>query len=309
MPRFASMRSRLKAGMEASIARTGLAGLLRRRVRHRRLILAYHGIVPAGERPVGELALHLAETQLAAQLDALGELAQVVPLAELLKSPDDGASRPRVAITWDDAYAGSLTSGADAVVRRGFPATIFVAPGRLGGQSFWWDRLAERFAGTIPGAIRSRALRELAGEDEAVAAEYEGDGAPARIPAFARTGGEALLADAAARPGISVASHSWSHANLAAVSPARLEQELTKPAEWLSQRFTTYVPCLAYPYGLDSPEVRRQSALAGYAAGLRVEGGWMPRAEGDRFQVPRLNVPAGLSLDGFVLRLSGLLSR
>jgi peptidoglycan/xylan/chitin deacetylase (PgdA/CDA1 family) len=303
------MRGRLKAGLETSIVRSGLAGLLRRRLHRRGLILAYHGIVPVGERPVGELALHLAETQFAAQLDALGELAEVVPLAELLKSPDDGHSRPRVAITWDDAYAGCLISGVDAVVRRGFPATIFVAPGRLGGQSFWWDRLAERLGGTIPQAMRARALREQAGVDEDVAAEYEVGAPPANLPDFARSAGETLLAGAAARSGISVASHSWSHANLAVLVPAQLEDELSKPAQWLGERFASYLPCLAYPYGLHSPDVHRRAALAGYVAGLRVEGGWMAREGGDRFQVPRLNVPAGLSLDGFVLRLSGLLSR
>ena len=303
------MRGRLKAGIEAAVARSGLAGLLRRRVQRRGLILAYHDIVPHGEQLAGELSLHLAEAQFAAQLDALGELAQVLPLAELLEPPEDGASRPRVAITWDDAYRGALTSGVDAVVRRGFPATIFVAPGRLGGQSFWWDRLAERFAGRIPGAIRARALQELAGVDEDIAAEYEGDAPRARLPEFARTAEESLVASAAARPGISVASHSWSHANLARVKPTLLDQELTQPAEWLRARFAAYRPCLAYPYGLHSPEVRTRAALAGYVAALRVEGGWMGRQNEDRFQVPRLNVPAGLSLDGFVLRLSGLLAR
>lgn len=295
--------------MEASIARSGLAGLLRRRVRRRGLILAYHGIVPHGEQPVGELSLHLAEAQFAAQLDAVGELAQVVPLAELLNSPKEDQSRPCVAITWDDAYAGCLSSGVDAVVQRRFPATIFVAPGRLGGQSFWWDRVAERFAGTIPEAVRARALQELAGVDEDIAAEYEGDAALASIPDFARTAGETLLAGVAARPGISVASHSWSHANLAVAAPPRLEDELTKPAQWLRERFASYLPCLAYPYGLHSPLVRRRAAVTGYVAGLRVQGGWMPRENGDPFEIPRLNVPAGLSLDGFVLRLSGLLSR
>jgi peptidoglycan/xylan/chitin deacetylase (PgdA/CDA1 family) len=307
--RFASVRSRLKAGFEAAAVHSGMAGLSRRRLKRRGLILAYHGIVPNGERPAGERTLHLPESQFHAQLDVLGALTSVVPLDELLGPSDSVGLLPRAAITWDDAYLGALTTGVDAVVRRGLPATIFVAPGRLGGQSFWWDRLAERFGGTIPGAIRSRALRELAGVDEAVAAEYERDAPPASIPDFARTGGETLLAGAAARPGISVASHSWSHANLAAIPPARLEQELTSPADWLGERFTTYLACLAYPYGLDSPEVRRRSGLAGYVAGLRVEGGWMAREEGDRFQVPRLNIPAGLSLDGFVLRLSGLLSR
>jgi peptidoglycan/xylan/chitin deacetylase (PgdA/CDA1 family) len=273
------------------------------------LVLAYHGIVPDGAHPVGERSLHLPEAQFTAQLDVLEELAHVVPLGELLRPTIHNAAVPRVAITWDDAYVGALTCGVDAVVQRRLSATVFVAPGRLGGQSFWWDRLAERFGGTIPEAIRARALQDLAGVEEDVAAEYERDGPPVSLPGFALTAGETLLATVAARPGISVASHSWSHANLAVATSSRLEDELTKSADWLGERFASYLPCLAYPYGLHSPEVRRRAALAGYVAGLRVEGGWMPREDGDSFQVPRLNVPAQLSLDGFVLRLSGLLSR
>ena len=309
MARFTSMRGRVKAGVEASLVRSGFADLLRRRLRRRNLVLAYHGIVPQGERPAGERALHLPEAQFNAQLDLLGELARVVSLGELLRPAADGAAIPRVAITWDDAYVGALTCGVDAVARRGMPATIFVAPGRLGGHSFWWDRLAERFNGTLPEPIRTRALQDLAGVDETVAGEYETGTPQAELPEFARSAGETLLANAAGRPGISVASHSWSHVNLAAVSPERVEQELTESARWLAERVGSWEPLLAYPYGQHSPEVHHKAARAGYAAGFRIEGGWISRDGGDPFQVPRLNVPAGLSLDGFVLRLSGLLAR
>jgi len=303
------MRSRLKAGLEATLANSGVATLFRRRLRRRRLILAYHGVVPKGERAAGEQSLHVSEADFSAQLEVLGELAQVVPLRELLGAPHEHAALPRVAITWDDAYAGALTAGIDAVVQRGVPALLFVAPGRLGGQSFWWDRLAERFGGTIPEAVRRHALLELGGRDDAVAAAYETGGSAVALPEFACSGGETQLASAAAQPGISVASHSWSHPNLAALAPDEVRQELVSPARWLAERFGCYAPFLAYPYGCHSPTVELEAANAGYAAGLRISGGWMPLATVDPFQIPRLNVPAGLSLDGFVLRLSGLLAR
>ena len=303
------MRVRLKAGLEWVVAASGLAGHLRRRLRHRGLVLAYHGIVPRGEFAVGERSLHVSEALFNAQLDVLGELAEVVSLSELLEPKVDSATIPRVAITWDDAYVGALTSGIDAVTRRNLPATIFVAPGRLGGQSFWWDRLAERFGGSIPEAVRTRALQQLAGVEENVAAAYESGARQQELPEFARSAGDTQLARAGVRPGITVASHSWSHLNLAAVAPDRAERELSESARWLAHRFGSWKPLLAYPYGLHSPEVHREAALAGYVAGFRIEGGWIPRVGGDAFQVPRLNVPAGLSLDGFVLRLSGLLTR
>ena len=45
---------------------------------------------------------------------------------------------------------------------------------------------------------------------------------------------------------------------------------------------------------------------AGYTGGLMVEGGAFRPGTIDAFAVPRLNVPSGVTLDGFALRLAGL---
>jgi hypothetical protein len=47
---------------------------------------------------------------------------------------------------------------------------------------------------------------------------------------------------------------------------------------------------------------------AGYAAGLMIDGGWVAPPPRDTFAIPRLNIPAGVSRDGFVLRTAGLLN-
>src|SRR5690606_1975386 len=105
-------------------------------------------------------------------------------------------------------------------------------------------------------------------------------------------------------------SHTWSHCSLAALEDGELEVELTRPLRWLKQTFPhAAIPCISYPYGLNSPLVRRKAAEAGYTAGLLVEGGVLTRSGLDPYALPRLNVPAGVSVNGFTLRTSGLLSR
>lgn len=274
----------------------------------RAVILAYHGIRPAGEPPAGERVLHLEEGRFREQLEVLGELARVVPLESILDEDSPGDPRPRVAITWDDAYAGALAVGLEELVSRGMPATFFVSPGRLGGQAFWWDLLAMRHHGEIPADLRERVLRDLSGDGEAVGRLIGDLPEPADLPPWARSGDDQAVLRAGVRPGIRLASHSWSHANLSVVDPARLKEELVRALRWLSERAQGFLPWLALPYGLGTPDVSRQARSSGYGAVLGIRGGWLP-AGPDRTLLPRLNVPAGLSTDGFALRLRGLFCR
>lgn len=275
-------------------------------MRGRRLVLAYHGIRPAGEPPAGEHVLYVEQARFEEQLDILADLAEVVPLGKLLASEDADGPRPRVAITWDDAYAGALDAGLAALGSRGMATTIFAAPGCLGGRAFWWDRLAARHRGVVPAALRTLILTRYAGDDQLLAAGFEGLEAEAALPAWCRTADQATLVRAASRPGVEVASHSWSHPNLAAVSPERLEGELRRSLDWLAATIPGFRPWLALPYGLGGEAVRKGGGY-GHEAVFLVHGGWLPGKNVDPAALPRLNVPAGLTVDGFVLRLRGLL--
>jgi hypothetical protein len=68
-------------------------------------------------------------------------------------------------------------------------------------------------------------------------------------------------------------------------------------------------PWLAYPYGLASPSVAAAARGAGYTGALAIDGGWWPREVADRFMLRRWNAPAGISIEGFRLRLGGWLCR
>jgi peptidoglycan/xylan/chitin deacetylase (PgdA/CDA1 family) len=233
----------------------------------------------------------------------------VVPLDTLLDPAARSDPRPRAAVTFDDAYRGTVTAGVEELARRDLPGTIFVAPGLLDGRSVWWDALATPGGGGLEPALRQRGLSEFRGEDETIrrwAAESGIASAPSgRLPVVA---GEAELREAARHPLLTLASHSWSHANLSRLDQAGLREELSRPLPWLRARFPHVLPWLAYPYGLASPEVRR-AAAEWYRGAVLSTGGWLPRRSEDRFALPRLNVPAGLSASGFVLRVSALVRR
>ena len=305
------LRARVKSLVELIALRSGgrLVGGLRRRGRV--LILAYHNVVPHGEKACGDRSLHLPQRSFADQLDELLRDHDVVPLAELWRGPPV-RDRPRAAITFDDAYLGTLTAGVEELSRRGIPGTVFVPPAFIGGRAFWWDELAESYDGLLPADLRNRLLIDLAGDDERIRpwAASQGVSLSASLPPWARAGTEADLRRAIEYSGLSLASHSWGHLNLAVVAPPQRRDELVRSKAWLEARFPqASVPWLSYPYGIDSPETRTAASEAGYVASVRIAGGRFRPAVDPRYALPRLNVPAGLSQAGFALRAAGLLAR
>jgi peptidoglycan/xylan/chitin deacetylase (PgdA/CDA1 family) len=294
----------VKTVAELALTASGIEKMARRRLRESTLVLAYHDIVPDADRPIGERSLHLSRRDFARQLDHVARTCDVAPIDTLLEAKR-ATGRPRVIVTFDDAYAGALTAGVDELVRRGMPATIFVAPGLLG-TTTWWDVLGEAFGGEIPAVVRQRALGEYRGDARAVVEAESGGGKPLTRKALARIGTEAELQRAAAQPGISIGSHSWSHRNLCAVDRPDLDQELKTSLEWLRVRFTRTVKWLSYPYGLYNAELDRLAKDTGYVGTLRIEGGWIRKSPPTPLALPRLNIPAGLSIRGFRLRLAGL---
>jgi peptidoglycan/xylan/chitin deacetylase (PgdA/CDA1 family) len=298
------MRSLLKKRVEQALSSPTVGRIVRHSVRDKRLILAYHGIIPEGATAAGERALFIAQRDFAAQLDVLTAVADVAPLDRL---DEAGDGRPRVAITFDDAYRGAVKEGVLELAARGLPATIFVAPGRLNGHVFWWDSLAHE-SSTLDTKVRHHALHALAGSDERVRDWAAATQLPSSdtLPAHAQTATCAELRDAVGVSGIAVGSHTWSHVNLASLGAADIAEEVERPLAWLRAEFgEKAIPWLAYPYGLDSAESRRAVAKASYAGGLRIGGGWHRATDVSAFARPRLAIPGHLSLAGFRARLLG----
>jgi peptidoglycan/xylan/chitin deacetylase (PgdA/CDA1 family) len=276
------------------------------RARSQPIILAYHNIVPEGEEPAGDRSLHLPQRRFGAQLDLLAKSHHIVSLPEILADRARRGGRPPAAITFDDAYRGTLFAGLPEVRKRNLPCTIFVAPGRLGGKSFWWDALADPIDGSVPAEWRHRALTEFKGRDEGIRAWAAGAGIELReLPSHAWSASEDELHTAVRHGGVSLGSHTWSHANMAVLSQAEMMDELVRSLDWLRERFDAVLPWLAYPYGLSSAVAEQAAERAGYEGAVLVGGSW--KAKPDACALPRMNIPSGLSARGFALRISGLI--
>lgn len=301
-------RGAVKSLLEETLIRSGLPAVARARRRGDALVLAFHNIVPRGETAVGDASLHLSQEAFGYLLDSILETHEVVPLPATLEIADK-RRRPRLAITFDDAYVGAVTAGVQEVVRRGLHATIFVPPAFVGGETFWWDEVADVASGSIPTPVREHCLWSLEGDTMKVR-RWAAETRFRRnvLPEHQRCASEEQLHIAVGHPGITLANHTWSHVNLAAVAADRLDAELRRPVEWLTARFDRVLPWLTYPYGLYSAQVERATEESGQFAAMRVDGGWFrpEDARRDRYRLPRLNVPAGVSVKGFRLRAAGV---
>jgi len=299
-----SARTLIKNVAEMALVRSGVLGLARKRLRGRAVVLAYHNIVPTGERSCGEASLHLPQLAFARQLDVIESTSRVVPLSELFDDLED-PDATRVSITFDDAYLGAVTAGVDELRRRSMPATIFVAPGLLGGDT-WWDRLADALGGVIPVETRRYAIEELRGNRDGVLEWFERRTGKRPHTTLPRIANESELRESSRQPGITFGAHSWSHRNLKALSENELASELAPSLAWLQDRFSNAIPWLTYPYGLSSPLVEAASARARFQGAFMVAGGWMSRSPERLHALPRLGIPAGLSPSGLSLRLAGI---
>ena len=151
---------------------------------------------------------------------------------------------------------------------------------------------------------------DLAGDGRTILAHAELGGRQTSLPEDFRIATEEELQAVARCSGISIASHTWTHSNLRALSPSEVQTELETSMTWLQSRFRSFTPWLSYPYGLYSTDVARAAQRAGYAGAVRVEGGWLRTGSHvETHAIPRVNVPASISLDGFRMRLGGIAAK
>jgi len=286
------------------------SGIARARVRSPNVaiaILAYHNIVPRGESPAGDRSLHLAQETFGDHLDCLGDTHDIVHLDDI-EDTVPHASRPLAAITFDDAYLGTLTAGFDELVKRGLPGTVFANPGAFEWDGFWWDRLADRLTGQVEPGVRSHGLRALAGRQLDILSWARDKGLDeCEVPEYAKPAPQRILERAVDTGLIRVGSHTWSHPNLAALGQEEVERELELARRWLESFPGASTSWLAYPYGLQNSLVRAVAARDHFG-GLCVSGGptGISGWEQDRFAAPRLNVPSGVTPRGLMLRLARL---
>ncbi|MFD0373441.1 polysaccharide deacetylase family protein [Streptomyces sp. NPDC059071] len=98
-------------------------------------VAMYHSIT---ETPADPYKVTVSPVRFARQLHWLGDRGlRGVSVRELLAATAEGRERGLVGLTFDDGYADFLESAVPLLRRHGFTATVYVLPGRLGGDNAW----------------------------------------------------------------------------------------------------------------------------------------------------------------------------
>lgn len=95
----------------------------------------YHSITDPGDDPYH---VTVSPVRFARQLHWLGDRGlRGVSVRELLAATAAGRAKGLVGLTFDDGYADFHESALPLLRRHGFTATVYVLPGRLGGENAW----------------------------------------------------------------------------------------------------------------------------------------------------------------------------
>lgn len=281
------------------LARVSGATAVGRTLRPGAVVLCYHNVV-VGSAPAADRALHLRVEAFAEQMAWLARHFTVVALDELHARAARGRSlRGLAAVTFDDAYQGTLAHALPLLTRMAVPATVFVptaAPAR--GEPFWWDR-ASAGAAADP-ARRTHCVETLAGDAAAILA-----GAPADppLPAQCLPASWAQI-NAASTSLCAFEAHSVTHRNLARLDDAALLAELRDAMQHLAEHTGTTPRWLAYPYGRWDARVAAAAREAGYTGAWTLAGRDVT-SNTDWWSAPRVDIPSGITLDAFAAWLSG----
>ncbi|MER8044887.1 polysaccharide deacetylase family protein [Streptomyces sp. NPDC094032] len=104
-------------------------------------VAMYHSIADSPDDPY---QVTVSPVRFARQLHWLGDRGlRGVSVRELLAAAAEGRARGLVGLTFDDGYADFLDTAVPLLRRHGFTATVYVLPGRLGGDNAW-DELGPR---------------------------------------------------------------------------------------------------------------------------------------------------------------------
>jgi peptidoglycan/xylan/chitin deacetylase (PgdA/CDA1 family) len=273
----------------------------------------YHRVA---ELDLDPYRLAVTPDRFARQVAHLARLRCVVPLGEVLR-PSRAA---RIAITFDDGYLDNATVAAPLLADAGLPATWFITSGRLGGQRFWWDRLAHALLGPhpLPPAVDVRVgdaslwldLRDDAARDvalrflhrrlrplppdrlEAAISALLSDLATPEAPPDELSMRHEHVRALAADPLFEVGAHTLTHLQLSGQEPALQRREIFDSVGDLSTLLDREVTSFAFPFGSDSavgplaPQLAREAGCR-LACSTRHD---RVTANDDPFLLPRIAV-------------------
>jgi peptidoglycan/xylan/chitin deacetylase (PgdA/CDA1 family) len=293
----------VKASAKSHPAYRVLSGIgvptLLRRTRGAATIFCFHNVVPADDAGRGDRSLHLDVGHFETLLRWIARAYHVVHLSELVDRAEAGrAVKGLAALTFDDAYVGTLRCGLPVLNRLGLPATLYVvAESSRAPRVFWWDELAER--GLLSDHEREKHLAEhqgLAARIRDASPRDAGDPPETLVP-------ESMLPESWQGIGaalkehdlVTVGSHTVRHPNLTALPDHELRAELEDSRARIADALGEVPETVSYPYGLHDQRVREAAKQVGYRAGTTLGPG-LVRPHHDLLDLPRLNVPASIGL-------------
>lgn len=295
-------------------------------------ILCFHSVTTP--RLPGAGTVHVPLPTFTDILTAVAEIADLVPLRELVKRHLGGRSTSRlVAVTCDDAYVSLLTEAEDFLRRAAVPVTVFVVTeaARTGGR-FWWDRLDDAFphasverwnrfeeACGLPDAYRRGQPRDqgrLRPLRQWVLAQYAGRWRSNLEPHLAELEQEIgtgtlhrsmtfeEIERLAALPSVDIGVHTRSHAVLPLLPDAELRGEIEQSYRELHERLPQALPILAVPFGLFDKRVLETARAVGMTASLTL-GDSTLRGHARRDDLPRFCISREDRAVRLQLRLAG----
>jgi len=309
------LRNLVKSGLALGLSKSGALGLLGsgRRSRESPLIVGYHRVVQdfEGSARTSIPSMLISARMLEKQLDWLGRHYRLVSLEDMAKSLEEG--RPTAgtaAVTFDDGYSDVYENAFSILKRKGIPATIFVVTEMIGtSRSMNHDELYALLgpalsgsaapADALAGLYRDCRLQmpsprtlERAGRSTFTALRLFLDTLPqpavlaviARLESrFGRRGadgGRALtweMIDEMRSAGVTIGSHSQTHALLTHESQKRMRDEISGSRQTLEARLKTPVDHFAYPDGRFDSCTLIATAGAGYRFGYTACGHHDPK--------------------------------
>lgn len=277
---------------------------------NRLTILIYHRVLPEPDR----LREGLVDQQwFERQLDVVGRIFDVLPLSEAVRRlRERSLRRPSICITFDDGYADNEEVALGLLLKRGMPASFFVASGYLQGGCMWNDQVFEAVR-AVPGAevdfshLGLGAYRTQTIEERAAAAGLLIDKLKYLEPCERDRTTEALVAASGVRlpklmmspaqvrslhrAGMEIGGHTVSHPILTRLGREDARREIRECKSQLEAIIQAPIRMFAYPNGRPKQDYDLEHANLVREAGFELAvstatGVAVPSSQ--PFQLPRL---------------------
>jgi peptidoglycan/xylan/chitin deacetylase (PgdA/CDA1 family) len=325
-------RSATAPAAKAALFHLGGYAAIRRLLPSRQLaILRYHAICGPEGYSYADPQICITPDNFARHVAYLAAAYSVISLEEGVRRLTTGAPLPpnAVAITFDDGYADNLAA-ARTLARHGVNATFFITAGCLsGGQPFWPSELRNLINRIPAGEVvlslgsvdvrldltsaegRARALRTLTKACKSQTLPVR-DTLRAKLRALATPADEprVMLEWDEVREmhalGMTIGSHTMTHANLPSAGLEAATSELVESRVRLEREIGAPITLFSYPNGgaecYVTPDLQRAVHDAGYLAAVTSENTFASH-DSDRFGLGRIEVEESLQHLVFALEV------